>query len=160
MREWLESLQPRERWMVFGCAAFVALVVLYLVVLRPLYGGVSRAETRIQEKRQLLADIKSAAAQVRSGGRTVRVIDTSQSLVVVVDQTTRKSGLAGVLKRNQPNGDNGIRVRFDDAPFDQVLSWLGNVQVDYGLSIVSASFDGGAQIGQVTANLVLERPAS
>ncbi|MDH3840355.1 MAG: type II secretion system protein M [Chromatiales bacterium] len=160
MREWLESLQPRERWMVFGCAAFVALVVLYLAVLRPLYGGVSRAETRIQEKRQLLADIKSAAAQVRSGGRTVRVIDTSQSLVVVVDQTTRKSGLAGVLKRNQPNGDNGIRVRFDDAPFDQVLSWLGNVQVDYGLSIVSASFDGGAQIGQVTANLVLERPAS
>lgn len=146
--------------MVFGCAAFVALVVLYLAVLRPLYGGVNRAETRIQEKRQLLADIKSAAAQVRSGGRTVRVIDTSQSLVVVVDQTTRKSGLAGVLKRNQPNGDNGIRVRFDDAPFDQVLSWLGNVQVDYGLSIVSASFDGGAQIGQVTANLVLERPAS
>jgi len=160
MREWLESLQPRERWMVFGCAAFVALVVLYLAVLRPLYGGVSRAETRIQEKRQLLADIKSAAAQVRSGGRTVRVINTNQSLVVVVDQTTRKSGLAGVLKRNQPNGENGIRVRFDDAPFDQVLSWLGNVQDDYGLSIVSASFDGGAQIGQVTANLVLERPAS
>lgn len=160
MREWLESLQPRERWMVFGCAAFVALVVLYLAVLRPLYGGVNRAETRIQEKRQLLADIKSAAAQVRSGGRAVRVIDTSQSLVVVVDQTTRKSGLAGVLKRNQPNGENGIRVRFDDAPFDQVLSWLGNVQGDYGLSIVSASFDGGAQIGQVTANLVLERPAS
>ncbi len=160
MREWLESLQPRERWMVFGCAAFVALVVLYLAVLRPLYGGVSHAETRIQEKRQLLADIKSAAAQVRSGGRAVRVIDTSQSLVVVVDQTTRKSGLAGVLKRNQPNGENGIRVRFDDAPFDQVLSWLGNVQGDYGLSIVSASFDGGAQIGQVTANLVLERPAS
>ena len=146
--------------MVFGCAAFVALVVLYLAVLRPLYGGVNRAETRIQEKRQLLADIKSAAAQVRSGGRAVRVIDTSQSLVVVVDQTTRKSGLAGVLKRNQPNGENGIRVRFDDAPFDQVLSWLGNVQGDYGLSIVSASFDGGAQIGQVTANLVLERPAS
>lgn len=160
MREWLDSLQPRERWMVFGCAAFVALVVLYLAVLRPLYGGVNRAETRIQEKRQLLADIKSAAAQVRSGGRAVRVIDTSQSLVVVVDQTTRKSGLAGVLKRNQPNGENGIRVRFDDAPFDQVLSWLGNVQGDYGLSIVSASFDGGAQIGQVTANLVLERPAS
>ncbi len=78
----------------------------------------------------------------------------------MVDQTTRKSGLAGVLKRNQPNGENGIRVRFDDAPFDQVLSWLGNVQGDYGLSIVSASFDGGAQIGQVTANLVLERPAS
>jgi len=160
MREWLESLQPRERWMVFGCAAFVALVVLYLALLRPLYGGASRAEARVQEKRQLLADIKVAAAQVRSGGRVVRAIDTSQSLVVVVDQTTRKSGLAGVLKRNQPNGENGIRVRFDDAPFDQVLAWLGSIQADYGLSIVSASFDGGGQVGQVTANLVLERPAS
>ena len=160
MKEWLENLQPRERWMVLGCALFVAIVVVYLGLLRPLYGGASQLEKRVEDKQQLLADIKAAAVQARSGGKPVRAVDTSQSLVVVVDRTTRQSGLAGVLKRNQPSGDNGIRVRFDDAPFDQVLAWLGSVQADYGLSIVSASFDGGGQVGQVTANLVLERPAS
>ncbi len=160
MREWLDSLQPRERWMVIACAGFLAILVFYLLVLRPLYGGVSQLEARVQEKQQLLADIKTAAAQFRQGGRPAKAIDTSQSLVVVVDSTTRQSGLGGVLKRNQPSGDNGIRVRFDDAPFDQVLAWLGSLQADYGLSIISASFDGASQAGRVTANLVLERPAS
>tara|TARA_B100001142_G_scaffold258718_1_gene260644 strand:- start:355 stop:672 length:318 start_codon:yes stop_codon:yes gene_type:complete len=82
---------------------------------------------------------------------------TTQSLVVLVDETHRTHGLNGTLSRNQPDGENGIRVVFQATSFDRLISWLGTMEQSYGIKVESASFDGASESGVVTATFVLRR---
>ncbi|MEO8224761.1 MAG: type II secretion system protein GspM, partial [Gammaproteobacteria bacterium] len=77
--------------------------------------------------------------------------------VVVIDRSTRERGLGGNLKRNQPEGANGVRLRLENAPFDDLTTWLVEVQGTHGLATTSASFDPTGEPGRVNSNLVLER---
>jgi general secretion pathway protein M len=77
--------------------------------------------------------------------------------VVVVDRSTRERGLGTYLKRNQPEGANGIRLRLENAPFDDLTGWLADLQTRQGLTAVSVSFDPTGEPGRVNSNLVLER---
>jgi general secretion pathway protein M len=65
--------------------------------------------------------------------------------------------LSGTLVRNQPDGQDGIRVTFEDAGFDALIAWLGNLQSSYAVSVESATLDGGRSPGIVNATLVLRR---
>lgn len=75
----------------------------------------------------------------------------------MIDRSTRENGLGTYLKRNQPEGASGIRLRFEDAPFDALTAWLIGIQASQGLAAVSASFDPSGEPGRVNSNLVLER---
>ena len=82
-----------------------------------------------------------------------------KSLVVLIDHSTRERGLGAYLKRNQPEGANGVRLRLENTPFDELAAWLGEVQSRHGLAAVSASFDPSGELGRVNSSLVLERVA-
>jgi type II secretory pathway component PulM len=77
--------------------------------------------------------------------------------VVIIDRTARQVGLASALVSQIPNGENSIRVRLDNAQFDIVVSWLGQLHQQYGLDIESASFDKTAKVGVVNSSLNLTR---
>ena len=66
-------------------------------------------------------------------------------------------GLNGTLSRNQPDGENGIRVVFQATSFDRLINWLGTMEQSYGIKVESASFDGASESGVVTATFVLRR---
>lgn len=80
-----------------------------------------------------------------------------QSLLAVVDQAARKDRLGTVLKRIEPEGTRIVRVWFEQAIFDDVLLWLGNLQNTYGVRITSISIDHqGGSSGSVNARVELE----
>jgi len=95
----------------------------------------------------------------RPGRGAAPAAGSNQSLVLVVDRTTRSRGLATYLKRNQPDGDDTIRLRFENAPFDNLVGWLGELETAYGLAAVSADIDAGGEPGRVNCNLVISRAA-
>ena len=76
---------------------------------------------------------------------------------MLLDRSTRERGLGSYLKRNQPEGANGVRLRLENVPFDELTGWLAEVQARHGLAAVSASFDPSGEPGRVNSNLVLER---
>ena len=75
--------------------------------------------------------------------------------VVVIDRSTRERGLGTYLKRNQPEGANGVRLRLENVPFDELTAWLAATQSQHGLTADSASFDPSGEPGRVNSNLVL-----
>lgn len=79
------------------------------------------------------------------------------SLVVLVDRTTREAGLGPYLRRSQPDGASGVRLRFENAPFDALLEWLIDAQSRHALHATTASFDPSGEPGRVNANLALSR---
>lgn len=156
IRQWFDKLAPRERWMVTGGALFALVALVFALVIRPVYQARERAVERVSGQRQLLTDIEQVAR--RFGPQAAPSAATpagNESILVLIDRSTRERGLSGYLKRNQPEGTDGVRLRMENAPFDELLLWLSDVQSGQGLAAVSASFDPAGEPGRVNANLVL-----
>ncbi len=158
MRAWFESLAPRERLMVAGGAVLVALMLVWGLVLAPLGSATAAARDRVENKQGLLTYIRAAEGQLADVADVPEGPDLSgQSLVVIVDRSLRQAGLGQSLSRNQPMGEDGIRIRLENAQFDAVAEWLAEIHARSGMAIESASFDRGEAPGRVNASLVLRQ---
>jgi general secretion pathway protein M len=162
LKDWFNSLQPRERAIVAGGAALVALVALYTFALAPFYKTLHDRSERVARKESDVAYMRSVAGELQALGanQPMSAAPTGESLVVLVDRTARECGLGTSLTGQTPNGETGIRVRLESAAFDVLMKCLGNLQQVHAISIESASFDRASRSGLVNANLVLNRAAS
>jgi general secretion pathway protein M len=160
MKDWFEALEPRERLMLSGGGIFVLLALFYFSIWMPLDRGQTTLSANVQMLRQSIAELKPLkAALATSGASPAQIEGINQSLVVIVDLTLREHGLYNALQRSQPTRDNGIRVEFENASFDDLILWLGSLGGRYGLQVVSGSFSVPAQgtKGWVNASVTLER---
>jgi general secretion pathway protein M len=159
MKDWYFGLESRERLFVSIGAVAVVVFMIWALLLNPLYGASTATERRLESKRNTLVFLRSAAAELAGAADmpAARPDLAGQSLVVIVDRSAREAGLGTALTRNQPVGDDGIRVRLDDASFESLARWLAALNARSGLSIESASFDRTPVEGRVNASLVLRQ---
>jgi len=161
MKEWFEQLDARERILVMIAGGLAVVALIVMAGIRPIVTQSARGHERVEDKRELLAELREVATRLgpqRGGAAQPDVPSSSQSMVLVIDQTTRGSGLAQNLKRNQPDGTSSIRLRFENAPFDALITWLNDLQDRHGMSVTSANIDVAAEPGRVNCNLTLARP--
>jgi general secretion pathway protein M len=159
MREWWEQLAPRERLMVAVCTAFIVCALIWSLAIQPVYTGAAALEEKVASKQARLANLQELASKLtpQTGNQPAQMQGTNESIVVVIDRTTRSRTIANYLKRNQPEGDASVRLRFEDAPFDELIAWLAELKQVYGMVTVTANFD-EAGPGRVNCSLVLSRP--
>jgi general secretion pathway protein M len=158
LRDWFEGLAPREKVLVAIAASLLVLAIIVIGAVRPLAAGHKRASEQLADRRAILADIERVAARFGpQGGGSATPQPSGESLVVLVDRMTRSRGLAPYLKRNEPDGVTSIRLRFENAPFDDLINWLVEMQVAQAVSVVNATADPGQEAGRVSANIQLSR---
>jgi type II secretory pathway component PulM len=146
-------LNEREQRIVgFGAAA--AVVLLILAVFIPLQRNVSAGAQRIERKRADLAWLQSVAPEL-NGLAVSAPAPLHESLVALVDRTAREAGLGKSLVGSQPSGNGGLNTRFEQVSFDQLASWLSQLNERYGISAQSATIDAAGMPGIVNASLVL-----
>jgi general secretion pathway protein M len=152
--QYLQRLEPRERRMVlFGAVAALLLIIVATVL--PLQRSVAAVEQRVERKRDDLQWLRSMAPQLAGLHSSAAAPRLTESLVVLIDRTTRESGLAKSLVGSQPSGDGGQNVRFDQTSFDTLIAWLAQLHERYGVRVDSATIDAAKGNGNVTATLVL-----
>ena len=160
LRDWFFSLQPRERALVLGGGVVVLLFAVYFLALAPFYGAVNSRAERVAKKQGDLAWMRSVGGEVLalSANSTTAAAPSNESLVVLIDRSARECGLGAALTGQTPNGENGIRVRIEQAEFDKLVVCLGSLQQSHSVTIESANIDRTAKPGFVNASLVLTRP--
>jgi general secretion pathway protein M len=160
LKDWFYSLQARERAIVVIGGVLVLLVAIYILALAPLYAAVNSRAERVARKEGDLAWMRSVGGEVMalSVNSPTAAAPTNESLVVLIDRTARECGLGASLTGQTPNGDNGIRVRLEQAEFDKLVVCLGSLQQQHAVNIESANIDRTAKPGFVNASLVLTRP--
>jgi type II secretory pathway component PulM len=150
---WYGSLAERERKTVLY-GGIVAMVALLAGGLWQLQAATEAAAARVEAKRADLAWMQAVTPRLQAMPRA----RSNESLPLLVDRTARDAGLSQSLAGADPAGSGGLRVRFEAAPFDAMIVWLGRIQQDRGLVVESASIDGTDTEGLVNVSLVLRGP--
>lgn len=154
IKSWFTGLAEREQWMVAGGAAVAVAIVFWGLVWLPLTNATSERQETVGAQKTLLVKLAQIGPQTQAPSSRR---GSNQSLVVLVDQTTRATGLAPALRRNQPDGNDTIRVTLQNAAFDSVMEWLANLESQHGVVVQSASVDTTRSPGTVNSTLVLTR---
>ncbi len=161
MKDWLQSLEPRERLFVLTAVIVVVFAIAWLAVWKPLDANQKSAALRVEDWKSSIAALRPMKSQLQAqGGNQAASAGQNQSMVIIIDSSLRQRGLYNSLQRSQPTPDgNGIRVEFENAPFDDLMLWLGDLNRQYGLLVQSSSFSAvsGDSQGRVNSTLTLER---
>ncbi len=163
MKAWLMSRQPHERIALLAGASILGVLLFYLAVWRPLDTAVDRKRQHVAEQRNTLHWMKKAAAEVQSYKSLNDGVNRNASntaLLSIVDQTARSHKLRNHIKRLKPQGDDKVQLWLEQAAFDNIMQWLGNMSETQHVIVESLSIDRQAQSGVVNARITLGRPTS
>lgn len=153
---WYGALAPRERRMVVVGAAAVALLIVYLAVVEPLAQRRAQLEQGVAAQRTLLAWMNEVGDRVRTAGP--QRVGNGDSLFATVDRSVRATALAGSVQRVQPEGQQTVRVWLDNAPFDELVRWVGMLDREHSVVVSALTAERTQASGMVNARLTLERP--
>jgi general secretion pathway protein M len=157
LQRWFDSLAPRDQ-RILRVGAIAAAVIALIGVFLPLQHMVSAAGKRVAQKQADLAWMRAAVPSVIAAGPGPSSRATVDSLVVLIDQSARESGLGKSLVGSQPSGSGSQRVQFNAVDFNLLVAWLSRLSSQHGVKIESATITTASAPGVVTATLVLRAP--
>ncbi|MBF0176309.1 MAG: type II secretion system protein M [Magnetococcales bacterium] len=152
------SISDRERLLVAG-GGFVLIVLIFFSLVwlpvRERYRELREiTEKRINTIRWMeQASYDAARFKVSTGSRLS--VQKGDSLLSLADRSVRKQGLGSVLKRVEPEGQDKVRLWFEQAPFQSLLTWMEGLHDQYGIEAVNVAIEKGKIPGLVDAQLVL-----
>ena len=159
MKVWFSSLTQRERIMVQAAASVLVIFIIYLFFIDPINNNYIKNKKNVASAKQTLEWMKEAASEVKSlgGSRSSQEVGEGTPLnLSTVDHSVRNAGLASVMKRVQPEGKSGVRVWFENAPFDEVVSWLSTIESQHGLFVNEINVEQTESTGFVNVRVFLE----
>ncbi|MEE9343086.1 MAG: type II secretion system protein M [Gammaproteobacteria bacterium] len=133
MKDWFNGLEYKERIMVIVASILLTAFLLYTLMISPLVSKYHSLQGTVQTQEETLQWMRGAAAKVQalkqttSGGQGLG----GRSLLSVVDQSARSSGLGGQIKRIEPDGSKGVKIWFEKAEFDKIIIWLGSMTREF-----------------------------
>ena len=157
MKQWLASLNSRERQLVLGGAAVLFVMAAYLLVWEPMQKKAVQLEKSVAAQRSVYAWMQQAAQQVKGlRGSTPTKKLKGGSLLGTINTTAKKVLAGAVLKRVEEDRQQGVRVWIEQVAFDDLIRWLGQLQQQYGISVASLVTERHQQVGKVNVRLILQ----
>ncbi|MCW8093277.1 type II secretion system protein M [Alteromonas sp. ASW11-130] len=140
------ALTEREQMLVAISGVVMVIAILYWGIFAPLNTGIEREQTRLSSQQKLLEWVSERAnraqqlRQAAGSGNQFR-----GSLPQAVNSTTNRFKIA--ISRMQPQGEE-LQVWVDQAPFNDVLSWLQAME-SMGIVILNADIAEADASGQI-----------
>jgi len=154
---WL-GLAPREQRILQLGAVVLLFLLLWLAVWEPLRTARDAARIRVAAAAGDLATMRAVAPLLRDmGGVGGPDAGDTRSLLVLVDATARGSAVGEALLRVEPVAGDQVRVYFEGAGFDALVTWLGELEARHGVVIGDLTVNRAAGVGRVDARLLLQR---
>lgn len=160
MMAWLESLSMRDRRALLLATAFLLVIGVYFFVWEPFHSSYQRSRELVQERRELVTWMRGAALEARAlrTRPTARATPAGgRSLLATIDATVTGARLRGAVKRIEPDGATRVRVWLEQAEFDQVLRWLGELQSKQGVDVLDMRAELQGAAGRVNSRVTFSR---
>lgn len=120
-----DALSLRERWLVGAMLALLAIVVLWLGIIRPVQGGLTSAEAELGAATERYAVIRARVDAIKrlSGNRPGAL---GAPLDMVISQSAGETGFT--LDRNDPQGDGRVSIAIGSARPAAFFGWLADLE--------------------------------
>ncbi|MEW8417347.1 MAG: type II secretion system protein M [Candidatus Thiodiazotropha endolucinida] len=144
--------------LIIGAAAILLLLV-YLLLWRPFNQALDKKALLVESQQLTLnwmQDNLDLVKNLRSQQRG-KSAGSNEALLTLVDRTAKKIRLRQQLQRIKPQGDNAVQLWIEEAPFDTIIKWLGQLTQTHAIEIDSLTIDRQDKPGLVNARLVLQR---
>jgi general secretion pathway protein M len=156
---WWSGLAAQERRMLTIGAALVVLLLGWALVWHPLASRRIELQNDLDNQRNELAYVRAGASEIerqRATGARAGGQRAGKSLLALADATARSGGLGNALKRVEPAGTKSVKVSFESARFDALVTWIEGLSAGYGVEAVDLSADRADGIGLVNARVTLQ----
>jgi general secretion pathway protein M len=146
LKQTYKQLSEREQRLVLISAMVMVVGFFYWVIWAPLNQSLETDRKAIAAQQELLTWVqKNANRAIQLRGASSGTKSFSGSLPQAVNQTAERLNIA--ISRMQPQGEE-LQVWVDQAPFNDVLSWLQALE-EMGVSILDLDIADANIPGQV-----------
>jgi general secretion pathway protein M len=150
---WLAEREPGEQRVVLALVVAVSLTVLWLGIWKPISDWRTLEHNRYQNAQSLLDWVQVNEARGREVARGGEQGDGNKSLLPLVTRSADAQGIR--INRLQPESNSVVSVVIQAQPFNEVLSWLQQLQVNNGISVQRVSIDSEGTSGLINAQIRL-----
>ena len=151
MRSWFLQLNQREQVSLLVLGLAMGLYLLYMLVWSPLESArdsLAQQNAGVATSLQRVDAMVSEITRLRESGASP---GARRNLTSLINQST--SALALPVSRLQPNSRGEIQVRLENAAFDDLLTWLYQMEYREGLLVREVSVTQAGSVGRVNATV-------
>ena len=156
MSELLARYSQREKMIVLAALLVIVVIGFHSLVIEPYQMRVVELQEELEQQRADLDWMTSAVANMPSKTAAPDTVKIDGTLANFVDQAVRSQGLSSKLKQMSPVGTDEIRMRYTDVDFNQLISFIAQVNAS-GLDVKDVRITPGEIPGIVDSNIVLMR---
>lgn len=160
MKAWWLTKSPREQLALIAGAAVLLLFLLYLMAWQPFSDALEQKRQLLKGQQATLSWMEDQMPEVQrlrgNQAKSARA-GSNEALLTLVDRTAKQSQLRQQIQRIKPQGDKSVQLWVEQAAFDTLMKWLGELTEQYGIQIDSLNIDRQELPGLVNARLVLQR---
>ena len=159
IKEYLNSLEARERNLIIVAVAIFVLVIPYQFIWKPFVESVENSRVRVQSQKAQYIKMQLQAKQIAHlrGAGSIVSQPGKQFLNNLIQIAAKNNGLANTLKIKTDN-QNNIRVSLDNVSFDSVMNWLDQLVSNNGVIVSKLNIDRQPALGRVNVSVYLEVP--
>jgi general secretion pathway protein M len=150
---WYAEREPSEQRVVVVVMAAVAVTVLWLGVWKPISDWRTLEHNRYQNAQSLLDWVQANEGRAREVARGGGKDGGNRSLLPLVTRSADAQGIR--INRLQPESNAVVSVVIQAQPFNEVLSWLHQLQANNGISVQRVSIDAEGTSGLINAQIRL-----
>ena len=143
MKDWFNTLNPRERNIVTYGSIIAVLLIVGLFIVQPLLENNKKLNKIINIKSTALKIMQKQSAQVKQLQQqgTKPEQTSNQSPQQIIESNLQTLRLKPALERMQSQGENGVSLVLKNANADRTMRLLADLEDKHGLKISSLTIN-------------------
>ena len=152
---WYQGREPGEQRVILALAILVAVSILWLAIWNPISDWRETEHNRYQNAQAQLDWMKANEERARAVARNATGGGgAGRSLLPVITRSAQAQGIQ--VNRLQPEANGVVSVAIQGQPFNDVLSWLHQLQENNGVTVLRLAVDADQRPGFVNAQIRLQ----
>jgi general secretion pathway protein M len=156
LKEWFKGLEQREQHLLVLAGVVIGAIVIYLLAFKPLATNLDSVKSSYQSQQALRDWMQVQVQQLKQSKSTGANQNNrgNRSVNVLINQTAAANQIQ--ISRSQPRNENQYQIWLDKVTFSQLMTWLNNLQSEYGIFVYSINISKSEEEGMVRVNLTFQ----
>jgi general secretion pathway protein M len=150
---WYAGREPDEQRIVIALTCLVAVTVLWAGVWKPISDWRTVQHNRHQNAQADLDWLRANEARARAVAGSGEPTMGPRALLPVITRSAEAQGI--LVNRVQPEGTGAVSIAIQGQPFNELVSWLHQLEVNNGVTVQRLAVDAEGRPGMVNAQIRL-----